>query len=57
MRRFLVAAVLTILMSGMLASGKLASAQDAPPISPAQLQKILKFVDTIGAKEEFPAPR
>ncbi len=56
MRRFLVAAVLTILMSGMLASGMLASAQDATPISPAQLQKILKFVDTIGAKEEFPAP-
>ncbi|MGO9045397.1 MAG: hypothetical protein ACLQFW_00715 [Xanthobacteraceae bacterium] len=51
MRRLLVALVLTLLTSGMSAS-----AQDAPPISPAQLQKILKFVDTIGAKQEFPPP-
>ncbi len=51
MRRLLVAAVLII-----LASGTLASAQDTPPISPAQLQKLLKFIDVIGAKQEFPAP-
>ena len=57
MKRLLVAAVLTLLAAGiMLTPGMLASAQDAPSISPAQLQKILKFVDTIGAKEEFPAP-
>jgi hypothetical protein len=51
MRRLLVAAVLAILTSGTLAS-----AQDAPLMSPAQLQKILKFIDVIGAKQEFPAP-
>ena len=33
-----------------------APAEEARPISAAQLQKILKFVDTIGGKEEFPAP-
>ncbi len=29
---------------------------EARPISSGQLQKILKFVDTIGGKEEFPPP-
>ena len=33
-----------------------AAAEEARPISAAQLQKILKFVDTIGGKEEFPPP-
>jgi hypothetical protein len=52
MKRLLAAAIFTILTANMAAL-----AQDAPaPISPAQLQKILKFVDTIGAKQEFPAP-
>jgi hypothetical protein len=51
MKRLLAAAILTLLAAGMLAS-----AQDAPPISPAQFQKLEKFIDTIGAKQEFPAP-
>ena len=34
----------------------IAVAQEAHTITPAQPQKIVKFVDTIGAKEEFPAP-
>ncbi len=51
MKRLLAAAILTLLTAGMLAS-----AQDAPPISPAQFQKLEKFIDTIGAKQEFPAP-
>jgi hypothetical protein len=51
MKRLLVAAVLAVLAPGIFAS-----AEEAPPISPAQLQKILKFVDTIGAKQEFPPP-
>ena len=50
MKRLLAAAMLTVMTAGMSA------AQDAPPISPAQLQKILKFIDTIGGKEEFPPP-
>jgi hypothetical protein len=51
MNRLLAAAIFTVLSMGVSVS-----AQDAPPISPAQLQKLLKVVDTIGAKEEFPAP-
>jgi hypothetical protein len=51
MKRLLAAAVLTVLAAGILAA-----ADEARPISPAQLQKILKFVDTIGAKQEFPPP-
>jgi hypothetical protein len=51
MKRLLIAALVT-----MLTAGTWASAEEAAPISPAQLQKILKFVDTIGAKQEFPAP-
>src|ERR1700730_9781621 len=51
MKRFLAAAVFTMLPAGIWTS-----AQGARPISPGQLQKILKFVDTFGAKEEFPPP-
>src|SRR5580692_7900051 len=43
-----------VLMMSMLSTW--AAAEEAQPLSPAQLQKILKFVDTIGAKEEFPPP-
>jgi hypothetical protein len=51
MKRLLVAAVLVVSMAGTWVA-----AEEARPISAAQLQKILKYVDTIGAKEEFPAP-
>ena len=51
MKRLLAAAIFT-----MLSMGVSVLAQDAPPISPAQLQKLLKFIDTIGAKQEFAAP-
>jgi hypothetical protein len=41
----------------MIASaGSMAVAQEASPVSPALLQKILKYVDKIGSKETFPAP-
>jgi hypothetical protein len=61
MRRLLIAAIVTTLTAGMLTVGTLAvgtwaCAQEVSPISPAQLDKILKFVDTIGAKQEFPPP-
>ena len=51
MKRLLVAAILVASMAGTWAA-----AEEARPLSPAQLQKILKFVDTIGGKEEFPPP-
>lgn len=51
MRKLLAAAIVTMLSAGMVAF-----AQESPPISSTQLQKILKFVDTIGAKQEFPPP-
>jgi hypothetical protein len=61
MRKLLAAAVLMMSMAGALAAGALiiatlAVAEEARPISHVQLQKILKFVDTIGGKEEFPPP-
>lgn len=57
MKKLLVVAVAAMMLAGAwLAAANVAVAQDAPPITPAQLQKILKFVDTIGAKEEFPPP-
>ena len=51
MKKLLVAFVLVMSMASTWAA-----AEEARPISPAQLQKILKFVDTIGGKEEFPPP-
>ena len=51
MKSVLAAVLLTIAMAGPLAA-----ANDARPMSPAQLQKVLKFIDTIGGKEEFPPP-
>jgi hypothetical protein len=50
MKRLLAAAILMIMTAGAL------TAQEASPILPAQLKKILKFVDTIGVKQEFPPP-
>ena len=55
MKRLLVAAVVGIAGAWVLATN-VAVAQEAQLITPAQLQKILKFLDTIGGKEEFPAP-
>jgi len=51
MKSFLAAAALVTWIVGSWAA-----AEEARPISSAQLQKVLTFVDTIGAKEEFPAP-
>jgi hypothetical protein len=51
MKRFLVAALLMVSLASTWSA-----AEEAPPLSAAQLQKILKFIDTIGAKEEFPPP-
>jgi hypothetical protein len=57
MKRLLAAAILATSIAGSWALvASPAAAEDARPISAAQLQKILKFVDTIGAKEEFPPP-
>ena len=51
MKRSFVAAVLMI-----FGASTFAAAQGPPLVSAAQLQKILKFVDKVGAKEEFAAP-
>ena len=58
MKRLLVAAILAMTMAGTwaIAATWAAAEETRPPISAAQLQKILKFVDTIGGKEEFPPP-
>jgi len=56
MKSLLIAVIVTVLTAGTWAAGTWASAEESSPISPAQLQKILKFVDTIGAKQEFPPP-
>jgi hypothetical protein len=57
MKRLLVAAILATSIAGSWALvARPSAAEEARPISAAQLQKILKFVDTIGAKEEFPPP-
>jgi len=50
-RRLLAAVVVTILVSDGFAS-----AQTATLISSAELQKILRYVDTIGSKKNFPGP-
>jgi len=57
MKRLLVAAIVAMSMAGSWAiAATWAAAEEARPISAVQLQKILKFVDTIGGKEEFPPP-
>ena len=56
MKRLLLAAVVIGLSNAWVLATKVAVAQEAQLIAPAQLQKILKFLDTIGGKEEFPAP-
>ena len=56
MKRLLLAAVAIALSNAWVLATKVAAAQEAQLIAPAQLQKILKFLDTIGGKEEFPAP-
>ena len=44
-------ALLAVLMTGFIAS-----AEEASPLSPADLKKLLTYVDTIGLKQTFPAP-
>ena len=57
MKRLLVAAVVATSIAGSWAMpATWATAEEARPISGAQPQRILKFVDTIGGKEEFPPP-
>ena len=56
MKRLLIAAVVVALSGAWVLATNATLAEEAPPITAAQLQKILKFVDGIGAKEQFPAP-
>jgi hypothetical protein len=50
MKQWLAAALIAIFTAGIV------SAQEAPPLSEKQFRKLIKFVDQIGAKQEFPAP-
>ena len=50
MKQWIVAAILAICATAF------AAAEEAAPMSAAQLQRALKFVDSIGAKETFPGP-
>jgi hypothetical protein len=51
MQRWLAAAIITISMSGGFAA-----AQTDPLITPAEHQKILRYIDAIGSKQNFPGP-
>jgi hypothetical protein len=51
MKRLLAAALFT-----MLIAATFVSAQEAPPISTAQFQKMQKYLDTVGSKDTFPPP-
>lgn len=52
LRKWRIAAALL----GVLMTASMAFAQDAPPLSPADLKKLLSYVDTIGVKQTFPPP-
>jgi hypothetical protein len=52
-RAFAAAALAAAVIFG---ADRFAIGQDGPPISKTQLQKILKTVDSVGAKGEFPGP-
>ena len=54
MKRLFFAAASAALV--IFAAGSFAAGQEAPPISKTQLQKILKTIDAVGAKGEFPGP-
>lgn len=41
---------------GVLMTASLGSAEEAPPLSPADLNQLLSYVDSIGVKQNFPAP-
>jgi hypothetical protein len=41
---------------GVLMTASLGSAEEAPPLSPADLKQLLSYVDSIGVKQNFPAP-
>jgi hypothetical protein len=41
---------------GVLMTASLGSAEEAPPLSAADLKQLLSYVDSIGVKQNFPAP-
>lgn len=53
MKRWLAAVTVTFLAFSGIAS---AQTQPQPLVSPAQLQKILRYIDKIGSKQNFAAP-
>jgi hypothetical protein len=49
-------AVLGVLMTASLGFASLGSAEEPPPLSAADLKKLLSDLDSYGAKESFPPP-
>ena len=49
-------AFLGVVMTAFLGSASLGSAEEAPPLSPADLKTLLSYIDSIGVKQSFPAP-
>ena len=47
---------LGVLMTASLGSASLGFAEEAPPLSQADLKQLLTYVDSIGVKQTFPAP-
>jgi hypothetical protein len=47
---------LGVLMTVSLGSASLGFAEEAPPLSQADLKQLLTYVDSIGVKQTFPAP-
>jgi hypothetical protein len=41
---------------GILMTASLGFAEDAPPLSSADLKQLLTYIDSIGVKQNFPAP-
>jgi hypothetical protein len=59
LRKWRIAAALLavlITVSAVLMAASIGFAQEASPLSPADLKKLLGYVDTIGVKQTFPPP-
>jgi hypothetical protein len=41
---------------GVLMTASAGSAEEAAPLSPAELKQLLSYIDSIGVKQSFPAP-
>jgi hypothetical protein len=47
---------IAVTLLAALMTTSIVSAEEASPLSPADLKKLFTYIDTIGAKQTFPAP-